>query len=76
VAEVRHAVHAYLSERACSAWTSLAEENGVSKTGVLEAIGNELADELDGAGFSPEWDLRVREARRIDASRRRRGGNR
>lgn len=72
----RHAVHAYLSERACDAWTTLAEDNGVSKTGVLEAIGRELADELDTDGsFSPEWDLRVRAARRIDADRRRRGAN-
>lgn len=69
----RFAVHAYLSERACNAWTSLAETHGVSKTGILEAIGLELADEKDDGGFSPEWDLRARDARQIDTKRRRRG---
>lgn len=71
----RYAVHAYLSERACQAWTSLAEDNGASKTGILEAIGQELAAALDAGGFSDEWELRIRDARRIDATRRRRGGS-
>lgn len=68
----RFAVHAYLSKGACDAWTELSENNGVSKTAVLEALGRELADELAHGGFAPEWEGRVLDARKIDAERRRR----
>lgn len=69
----RQALHAYLSERAHGAWGEFSETNGVSVTGLLEALGLELADELEDA--EPD-DLRqtwVKIARRIDAQRRRRG---
>lgn len=70
----RQALHAYLSKRAHVAWSAFSEANGVSVTGLLEALGQELADELEDV--EPD-DLRqtwVKIARRIDAQRRRRGG--
>jgi len=70
----RQALHAYLSETAHWAWLTFAEENGVSVTGLLEALGLELGDEIEQAG---DADIRlgwVRRGRKIDAERRRRGG--
>jgi hypothetical protein len=71
----RSAIHAYLSEDALRAWQQLAEENGVSVTGMLEAIGEVLKAEIfanggDADGVRPEW---VKAGRKIDAIRRRRG---
>jgi hypothetical protein len=71
----RSALHAYLSEAAHEAWTTLSEDNGVSTTAILEALGQELIDEIKENGGSGV-DLRldwIRAARRIDAQRRRRG---
>lgn len=70
----RQALHAYLSPEAHAAWQQFGEANGVSLTGLLEALGLELAHELED--IEPE-DLRqvwVKTGRRIDADRRRRGG--
>lgn len=71
----RQALHAYLSEKAHQAWQSFAEENGVSVTGLLEALGVQLADEIEAAGdaadIRQDW---VKRGRKIDAQRRRRGG--
>lgn len=75
VAEETRALHAYLSVDAHAALHRFADENGVSLTGLMEALGNDLADEM-AAGADP-MDLRqdwVRYARKIDAQRRRRGG--
>jgi hypothetical protein len=72
--ETRQALHAYLSTGAHSAWQRYSEDNGVSVTSLLEALGLELEQELDDV--EPE-DLRqdwIKRARRIDAIRRRRGG--
>lgn len=69
----RQALHAYLSPEAHEAWQVFAESNGVSVTGLLEALGLDLRDELEDV--EPD-DLRqpwVKIARRIDANRRRRG---
>jgi hypothetical protein len=69
----RSALHAYLSNEAHQAWATFSEENGVSVTGLLEALGLELEEELetiDADELRRDW---VRRARRIDASRRRRG---
>jgi hypothetical protein len=75
MAEQRMAVHAYLSVEAFNAWQAFAEENGVSQTGLLEALGLELLDEMekqDPTGLRQPW---VKEGRKIDAQRRRRGGS-
>jgi hypothetical protein len=72
---IREAIHAYLSEEAHSAFMAFAEENGVSVTGLLEALGLELSVELgmssDATDIRQDW---VKRGRKIDAARRRRGG--
>lgn len=75
----RQALHAYLSTDAHEAWQDFATENGVSVTGLLEAQGLDLADEIakaeneegGAADIRQPW---VKAARKIDAQRRRRGG--
>lgn len=73
----RQALHAYLSEQAHKAWQDFAEHNGVSVTGLLEAIGQELIVEIkEAGGEADEIDNRralVKAGRKIDAERRRRG---
>ena len=78
----RQALHAYLSEDAHSAWQDFAEKNGVSMTGLLEELGEQLGERIEKAGSADEpeafeptsWKQVVRGGRRIDAQRRRRGG--
>jgi hypothetical protein len=75
VTEERAALHAYLSQDAHRAWQQLAEENGVSVTGMLEAIGMVIKAEIyandgDADGVRRDW---VKAGRKIDALRRRRG---
>lgn len=74
VPKQREAIHAYLSEEAHGAFQTFAEENGVSVTGLLEALGLELMAELSMSSSSTDvrqdW---VKRARKIDAERRRRG---
>lgn len=53
----------------------LSFDNGVSLTGILEAIAKELREEIntnghDADGLRPAW---IKDARRIDAERRKRG---
>lgn len=73
----RQALHAYLSEGSHETWTTFSEENGVSVTGLLESLGITLSDEIEAAGDATtvrqDW---VKQGRKIDAQRRRRGGNR
>lgn len=71
----RQALHAYLSEEAHGAWMTFAEDNGVSVTGLLESLGHELAEEIAEAGDSDIRQLWVKRGRKVDAQRRRRGGN-
>lgn len=70
----REAIHAYLSLGAHGAYQTFAEENGVSVTGLLEALGLELSVELgmssDATDIRQDW---VKRGRKIDAERRRRG---
>ena len=71
----RQALHAYLSPAGHKAWQQLAEDNGVSVTGMLEAIGQMLRLEIranggDADGIRRDW---VKAGRKIDAERRRRG---
>jgi hypothetical protein len=72
--EERKAIHAYLSVDASQAWVDFAEENGVSVTGLLEALGLDLRMELrassDATLVRQDW---VKRGRKIDAQRRRRG---
>jgi hypothetical protein len=74
VADIRLALHAYLSEDAHSGWAEFAEDNGVSITGLAESLGLLLRSEIDKAGTATdvrqEWVLA---ARRVDVQRRRRG---
>lgn len=72
------ALHAYLSSIAHVAWQTFAEENGVSVTGLLEARGLQLHDDIqakvaeggDAADIEQDW---VKAGRKVDAARRRRG---
>jgi hypothetical protein len=79
----RFAVHAYLTEEAHGALSAVAEENGVSVTGLLEALGRLLDKQIrDGGQGAEATELGelgtvkeiVKSARKIDALRRRRGG--
>lgn len=73
VPEERSALHAYLSPEAHGAWAFYSEENGVSLTSLLEALGMELRGELEHVeahDLRQDW---IKRARRIDANRRRRG---
>jgi len=74
MAEERMALHTYLSLDSHSAWVEFSEENGVSITGLLEALGLTLKDEIeddDPTEIRQPW---VKAGRKIDAQRRRRGG--
>lgn len=73
MADTRKAIHAYLSPEAHDQWHDFAAENGVSVSGLLEAIGLEWKDQMNGDGDLPaEVEGLAKRARRIDASRRRR----
>jgi hypothetical protein len=72
--EQRQALHAYLSDEAWNAWRLFSEENGVSTTGLLEALGLELADQLDDIEADELRQPWVKAGRKIDGIRRRRGG--
>lgn len=61
-------INAYLSFEASEALSSAAREAGVSTTGVIEALGQLLADD----GIGPLWTRIVDLARDVDAERRRR----
>ena len=69
----RFTLHAYLTEQAQQGWQLLAEENGVSVTGLLESLGIALMDEIKDAGNATavrqDW---IKQGRRVDADRRRR----
>lgn len=77
----RQALHAYLSPAAHDTWQMFADENGVSMTGLLEALAHEIAVDIDKAEADggDATDIRqdwAKAARKIDAQRRRRGGER
>jgi hypothetical protein len=73
MAPTRKAIHAYLSPEAHDAWHDFAAENGVSVSGLLEAIANEWTAKLArGEPVLPDEERLVRSARRVDADRRRR----
>jgi hypothetical protein len=73
MAPTRKAIHAYLSPAAHDAWHDFAAENGVSVSGLLEAIANQWSERLArGEQALPDEEGLVRTARRVDAERRRR----
>jgi hypothetical protein len=73
MAPTRKAIHAYLSPQAHDAWHDFAAENGVSVSGLLEAIANQWAEKVArGERVLPDEESLVRTARRVDAERRRR----
>lgn len=69
------AIHAYLSQGAKRAWQQMAEDNGVSTTGLMEALGAEWAKAIAANGGEADGlhVALVKAARRVDADRRRRG---
>lgn len=72
----RRALHAYMSDAAHEAWHSFAADNGASVSGLLEAIGQNINDAIEsGVEPSPFDPGLIKSARRIDASRRRRGAS-
>lgn len=75
--EDRKAVHAYLSIDAHDVLQDYADANGVSVTSLIETLALQLDKEIADAGdpmdVRQDW---VRDARKVDAERRRRGGTR
>jgi hypothetical protein len=76
MAEERQALHAYVSDKSWAAWRHFSEENGVSTTGLLEALGLELAGEMETTDADELRQAWVKAGRKIDGIRRRRGGGR
>ncbi len=74
MAETRRALHSYLTDPAFDAWHDYATEAGVSVSGLLEAIGRQLAEvAATGTDMSEHQPDLLKAARRIDAANRRRG---
>jgi hypothetical protein len=73
MADARKAIHAYLTPEAHDRWHDFAAEQGVSVSGLLEAIARDWKEQLDtGADVPAEVEQLAKTARRIDAARRRR----
>jgi hypothetical protein len=70
------AVHAYLSDEAHAIWQEVSTDYGVSVSGLIEAMGIDLAKPSDDRVLGPRLDDLVARARRVDAARRRRAGRR
>ena len=74
----RHGLHAMISEGALQGWSRFAREHGVTRTAVVEAIGQMMAAD-EGRGEPPPPDVIERviwRAREVDSARRVRGKNR
>jgi hypothetical protein len=69
------AIHAYLSQTGKKAWSKMAEDNGVSTTGLMEALGALWHEEIRANGNDADGlhVALVKAARKVDAERRRRG---
>ena len=70
----RQAIHAYLDEVTHQAWIDWCEDEGLSITGTLEAIGRLILEDPEAWKRFVDAIGLVKRARRIDAARRRRGG--
>jgi hypothetical protein len=66
-------IHANVSDDTFQSWQEFSIEHGISVTGIIEALGT--IGPLAG-GRSVSADQLVKEARRVDSERRRRGGRR
>jgi hypothetical protein len=64
--------HARVTVRAHRAWRSFAASNGVSVSGVVEALG-ERFETIEGTDTPPAVKRLVKRAREIDAENRKRG---
>jgi hypothetical protein len=75
----RKALHCYLTPAAHEIWHALAEDEGISLSGLIEVLAQDFKDFPPGVdGGHPRWTGEhgiVRQARRLDAQRRRRGGS-
>lgn len=67
----RKALHAYLSDEAHEAWHERSAAHGVSVSGLLEAIGQYIAEDPEGEDFGSGAEI-IKSARQIDTQRRRR----
>jgi len=73
MADSRKAIHAFLTPDSHEAWHEFAAEHGVSVSGLIEAIALDWTDRRVGDDYElAEVDALSRQARRIDAGRRRR----
>jgi len=86
MAETRKAIHAFLTPASHEAWHEFAAENGVSVSALIEALALDWAERAgtiatDGSGTDAsandglaldDVEALARQARRIDAQRRRR----
>lgn len=68
----RRALHAFLSDDAHDAWHRVAADLGVSVSGMLEAMAFELQKPARDSALGDRVDTLVKQARKIDADRRRR----
>ncbi len=69
----RPALHAYVSDDAHDKWHGFAAEQGVSVSAILEALAPQLrVEDGDDRSVASGIDDVVKEARKIDAVRRRR----
>lgn len=62
----RPALHCYLSDDAHETWHAACRAQGISVSALLEALAPELPEVLEN------WPEMVKEAREVDATRRRR----
>jgi len=69
----RRAIHAYLTAGSHDVWHTASEQAGVSLSGLLEAMADDMAAHPPAEGGHPRWGDVVGAARSIDAQRRRRG---
>lgn len=72
MAESRKAIHAYLTPTSHRVWHRIADEAGVSLSGLLEALAADMGADPPDRGGHPRWSKVLQEARRVDARRRRR----
>jgi hypothetical protein len=82
MADQRRALHAYLTDEAHDTWHRVADESGVTVSGLVEALATYFAEhppagdlatgESPDDGAFPQWPEVVRAARLVDAQRRRR----
>jgi len=68
----RRALHAYVSDDAHDAWHDFAAENGVTVSGLLEALTPHLQATTSEATLQTAWEESIKSARAVDAARRRR----